>query len=57
MTKKEAENNIEAMCLKAMQVGKSEEVSGIIKGMAYAYQTVGVFTGKDVARIVHGFED
>ena len=57
MTKKEAENNIEAMCLKAMQKGKSEEVSGIIKGMAYAYQTVGVFTGKDVARIVHGFED
>lgn len=56
MTKKEAENNIESMCLKAMQVGKSEEVSGIIKGMAYAYQTVGVFTGKDVARIVHGFE-
>lgn len=56
MTKKEAENNIEAMCLKAMQVGKSEEVSGIIKGMSYTYQTVGVFTGQDVARIVHGFE-
>lgn len=56
MTKQEAENNIESMCLKAMQMGKCEEVSGLLKGMVYAYQTMGVFTGKDVAKIVRDME-